>query len=138
MFEVIGVVAVCWIGFVLIRGFLRAKSTVRSQEYGKEARHIAVRELRVPQAYYDHVTRGNIEAVKNTALMLRDSEDSFKNCSWPRLLSLVVYGEFHKDCEQWQAGNPLPEQLFVRLGITPDMISKELERDAREVIYSST
>lgn len=134
MFEVIGILVVCWIGFSLLKGFLRAGSTVRSQEYGKEDRRIAVRELNVPEVYYNHLTISNIEAVKSTATKLRDTDGDFTHLSWPRLLSLVVYGEFHKDCEQWQAGNPIPEQLFIRLGITPDVIAKELDRDPRQVI----
>lgn len=138
MFEVIGIAVVCWIVFVLIRGFFRASSKVRSKEYGTEARHIAVRQLGVPEQYHNHMTTTKIEAIKNTAILLRDSEDEFKRCSWPRLLSLVIYGEFHKDCEQWQLGNPISEQLFIRLRITSEMITKELERNPSEVIYGNT
>ncbi|MBK6648284.1 MAG: hypothetical protein IPG42_00345 [Betaproteobacteria bacterium] len=94
-------------------------------------------ELDVPEAYYNHLTLGNIEAVKNTATQLRDSDGDLMQVSWPRLISLVVYGEFHKECEQWQAGNPIPEQLFIRLGIKTDVIAKELDRDPQQVIYGA-
>lgn len=137
MLEFIGIVVVCWIGFSIIKGIFRASSTVRSQEFGKEARHIATRELKVPDSYYSHLTINNIEAIKNSALILQNQEDAFRHCSWPRLLALVVYGEFHKDCQQWKLGNPITDQLFSRLGITNDQVVRELDRDASAVIYAS-
>lgn len=138
MFEVIGIAFVFWLVYVVVRTFLRAKSTVRAREFGVEARHISVRELGVPEAYHANITATKIELVKSTALMMRDGEGSaFKNSSWPRLLALVIYGEFHQDCEQWQAGNPVKEQLFTDLGITHVALSAELERDPRAVLFAA-
>ena len=135
MLEVIGFFIVCWIGFSLLKGFFKGVSTVRSQEYGMEARNIALRELNVPDAFYSHLTISNIDGVKNAAVLLRDTNNDFKHVSWPRLLAVVIYGEFHKDCVQWQAGNPIPQQLFIQLRIMPNIIAEELERDARQVMY---
>lgn len=46
-------------------------------------------------------------------------------------------GEFHQDCEQWQYGNPITEQLFTSIGVTHESIAKELSRDAEEIVYGS-
>ena len=78
-----------------------------------EARNIALRELNVPDAYYSHLTISNIDGVKNAAVLLRDTNNDFKHVSWPRLLAVVIYGEFHKDCVQWQAGFSLPETYCI-------------------------
>ena len=137
MLEIIGFIAVCWVAYKLLKGFSRASATVRSQEHGREARDFAVRELDVPEPYFNNLVVSNIEAVKHTAAALRDGDQEFKGVSWPKLLALVIYGEFHKDCVQWKAGNPIPDQLFTRLGITPDVIAKELDRDPRAMIYGS-
>lgn len=138
MFEFIGIAVVCWVAFLIINGVVRGASTVRSQEFGKEARHIATKDLQVPGSYYNHLTINKMESIKNSAILLRDGDDGFKRCSWPRLLALVIYGEFHQDCEQWRLGNPIKEQLFLTLGISSETIAHELNRDARSVIYEST
>ena len=138
MFEFIGIVVVCWVVFSIAKGIFRGASTVHSQEFGKEARRIATKELQVPGSYYNHLTINNMESIKNSALLLRDSEAAFQRCSWPRLLALVIYGEFHQDCDQWQLGNPIKEQLFLTLRISPEMINHELNRDPRSVIYEGT
>lgn len=137
MLEIIGVIAVCWVGYKLLKGFSRAAATVRSQEHGRAARDFAVRELDVPEPYFNNLVVSNIEAVKHTAATLRDGDQEFKGVSWPKLLALVIYGEFHKDCVQWKAGNPILDQLFMRLGITADEIARELDRDPRVMIYGS-
>ena len=138
MFELIGIAVVCWLLFSIAKGIFRGTSTARSQEFGKEARRIATKELQVPSSYYNRLTINNMESIKNSALLLRDSEGAFQRCSWPRLLALVIYGEFHKDCDQWQLGNPTKELLFLNLGISPEMINHELNRDPRAVIYEGT
>lgn len=137
MFEFIGIVVSCWVAFSIIRGFFRATSTVRSKAYGKEARHIAITDLLVPERYYRYITINKIDAVKQTAILMRDSNEDFQQCSWPRILALVIYGEYHQDCEQWQRGNPIAQQLFDQIDITPEMIGNELERDPSGVIYGS-
>lgn len=137
MFELIGILFVCWVAYKIVAIFFRASATVRSQEHGMEARKIAVSELIVPEAYYNHLVLSSIENVKRMALVLRDGSLNFKEVSWPRLLALVIYGQFHEDCEQWRLGNPIPEQLFLRLGIPPDVLGKELERNPTKLIYGS-
>lgn len=108
-----------------------------NQEFGKEARHIAEKELGVPSSYYNHMVLNNMAGVKETAVHLRDNDNDFRNSSWPRLLALVIYGEFHQDCEQWHYGIPIAEQLFTSIGVAPEIIAIELRRDAREVLYGS-
>lgn len=137
MFEFIGIIVTCWIVFVAIRMFFTAKSIVRSKEYGLEATHIATKDLLVPASYYRYLTQNRIESIKQSALLLRDSDDDFKKCSWPRLIALVVYGEYHQDCQQWFYGNPATIQRFEEIGITPEMVIKELEREGRDVIYAN-
>lgn len=137
MFEFIGILVVCWILYSVFKGVLRGVSTARSREFGKEARHITVNELGVPDSYYSYMATNKIESIKKTAAHLRDNDKDFRNCSWSRLLALVIYAEFHQDCDQWRHGNPIREQLFANIGITPEIISMELSRDAREVLYGS-
>lgn len=137
MFEVIGVLVVIWIGYSILKGVFRGMSKSRSQEFGMEARRICTTELGVPNSYYNYMVVNKIDAVKNSALSLRDNDEEFKRTSWPRLLALVIYAEYHQDCEQWRYGNPLKEQLFQSIGISSQEISEELEKDARSVIYSS-
>lgn len=138
MLETIGVLVAVFVGFLIVKVLSRVTSTVRSQEYGKEARRLATTDLEVPHEYYNHLVTTNIEGVKEAALQLRDDDENFKDCSWPRLLALVIYGEYHQDCEQWQQGNPMKEALFNDLRIMPHVISEELVRDPRDVIFSHT
>jgi len=137
MFELIGIIVVCWFGYLILRAIFRTFIVGRSQEFGKEARRISIIELGVPSSYYNHMVTNNMDVIKNTALELRDNHDDFKGCSWPRLLALVIYYEYHQDCEQWQYGNPIREQLFITIGISPQEVSEELKRDAEDVIYGS-
>jgi hypothetical protein len=137
MFELIGILFVCWVVYKVVAIFFRASATVRSQENGREARNISARELVVPEAYHNHLVLSNIEGVKKMAVMLRGGSLNFKDVSWPRLLALVIYGQFHDDCKQWRLGNPIQEQLFIRLGITPEMIAKELDRNATKLMHGS-
>lgn len=94
-------------------------------------------ELGIPSSYYNHMVVNNIDAIKNSALLLRDTDEDFKRSSWPRLLALIIYGEYHQDCEQWRLGNPIKEQLFRTIRVSPEEISKELNRDPRSIIYNS-
>lgn len=140
MFEFIGVLVVIWIGYSVLRGIFRAAkgtSTSSSREFGMEARRICTVELGAPNSYYNYMVTNKIDAIKNAALGLRDNDEEFKRCSWPRLLALVIYAEYHQDCEQWRFGNPLKEQLFQLINISPQEISKELDRDVKSVIYNS-
>jgi hypothetical protein len=137
MFEFIGIITTCWVAFIIIRKFFRAKSLGSSEEFRIEATHIATKDLLVPISYYRYLTRNKIESIKQSALLLRDSNDDFNNCSWPRLIAFVIYGEYHQDCQQWQYGNPTTIQRFEEIGITSDMVIKELERDGSAVIYAN-
>lgn len=134
VFEIIGIIVVCWIGFNILKVFFKVSSTVRSQEYEKETHHIVINELNTPDVYYSYLTTTNINGVKKAAKLLRNTNDEFKHISWSRLLAIVIYGEFHKDCTQWHLGNPTSQQLFYSLGVLPNIILKELERDGRQVM----
>ncbi len=136
MFEIIAVIFVCWIGFAVLRGLFRGISGGNSKEFGKESRRIAVVDLKVPNSYYNHLVLNNMAGVKDAALNLLDNND-FKGTSWPRLIALVIYGEFHQDCEQWHLGSPIQEQLFDSIGVTPVDITNELNRDAQAVFYGN-
>lgn len=137
MFEFIGILFVMWISYCVLRGFFRGASRSSSQEFGMEARRICMTELGIPSSYYNHMVVNNIDAIKNSALLLRDTDEDFKRSSWPRLLALIIYGEYHQDCEQWRLGNPIKEQLFQTIRVSPEEICKELDRDPRSVIYNS-
>lgn len=137
MLEIIGIIVVSWIAFSVLKGFLRAKSIARGQEYGKEARRIALIELKVPQSYYTYLVTTQMESIRMSADVLPEHDAAFKNSSWPRRLALIIYGEFHKDCEQWRYGNPVTEQLFISIGITNEEIANELDRNPSEILYKS-
>ncbi len=137
MFELIGILLVFWVAYKIVAIFFRASATVRSQQHGIEALKIAVHELIVPEAYHNHLVLGNIEGVKKNALRLREHSLDFKDVSWPRLLAFVIYGQFHEDCEQLRLGNPIPEQLFMKLGISSDEIAKELDRNPDKLFQGS-
>lgn len=131
MFEFIGIAVVCWIGFVFAKGLFKAFSTVRGREYGVEARRIATKELGVPGSYYNHIVANSIEGIKSSAIYLRDNVEVYRKTSWPRLIALVIYGEFHKDCEiwGWEEDNDNVLRKFEMLGITELSVWQELERD---------
>lgn len=137
MFEIIGIIVVCWIVFKILKALISATSTVRSKEFGKEARHIATNTLKVPESYYNYMIINKMDLIKRTAEILPTHDEGFKNTSWPRLLALTIYGEFHQDCDQWQRGNPIKDQIFTSIGITPDMIASELSRDPTAVINAN-
>lgn len=137
MFELIGVATVGWIGFKILIGFFKASSTVRSQEFGMEARRIATIELGVPSSYYNYLVTSKMEDIKNAAFNLRTSWERYQCTSWPRLLALVIYGEFHQDCQNWKHGNARLEKIFSAIGVTPKIIYKELQRDPTKVLYEA-
>lgn len=137
MLELIGLVVVLWIGFVVLRGVLRGASRARSAEFEKEASRIAIKSLGVPQSYHHYVVQNKMDGIRSAAQYLPDHDENFKNSSWPRLIALVVYGEFHQDCEQWQSGNPISDQVFRDLNITNDVIAKELSRNPTQVLYNN-
>jgi hypothetical protein len=137
MLEVIGGIFVLWIGFSILKGFLKAFSSARSSEFGKEARRIAVGDLGVPSQYYNFFVTNHMNEVKEAAQFLPQHDTKFKNTSWPRLIALTIYGEFHKDCEQFRYGNPTTEQLFQRLQVKNEAVANELARNPTEVAYKN-
>lgn len=134
MFEFIGIVVVAWIGFAVLRGVFRASSTVRSQEYGKEAKYIAINELGVPLKYYHHAVINDMDRVKEAALVLKEQSENHKDFSWPRLLAWTIYAGFRNDCEQYQRGNPISQQKLEDMMISPDQIFGELNRDPSDLL----
>lgn len=138
MFEFIGVALVLWIAFCIFRGIFRAMTRGRSAEFGVEARRIAVVELEVPETYYNYMVSTKMEAIRATADKLGEIEQ-YKRTSWPRKLALVIYGEFHQDCEQSERGNPIAQNLLEqRLRIPGHIIVLELNRDASEVLLEAS
>ena len=75
---------------------------IRSQEYGKEARYIAVNELNVPERFYTYMVVNNIDGVKDIAMKLQDESDYHRNFSWPRLLAWAVFSIYTVQQEQQQ------------------------------------
>lgn len=137
MFELIGILVVAWVGFIVVRNLLRGFSTVRSQEIGEMALHCATRDLEVPEAYYRHECRQHMEAIKQGALLLRGSKGGhFKKVRWPRLLALVVYDKYHRDCHKFEDGDPWIIAHFIELGLTSEDVDAELDRDPKEVSYT--
>lgn len=106
-----------------------------SQEIGAETRRIAVGEFKVPSSFYNHCVVNDIEDIKGAALYMKENDDSFKDFSWPRMLAITVYGEFRQSCQQYQMGNPVQEERLINLGVRPDMIMAELDRDPAQVLH---
>ncbi len=137
MFEFIGIAFVSWIAFCILRGIYRAKTRGRSAEFGIEARRIAVVELEVPETYFNYMVSTKMDAIRATADKLGEI-DQYKRTSWPRKLALVIYGEFHQDCEQSERGNPIAQQLLEqRLRIPGHIIGWEVNRDPSEVLLAA-
>ena len=59
------------IGLGLLFLFFKAKSQVRSSEFGKEARHIAINELGVHPGYFNYCVQNDIENIKEAALDIK-------------------------------------------------------------------
>ena len=136
MFEIIGIAVVAWIVFFLVRSLLRAKKGSSSTEFGLEARRIATQELFVPDQYYNYMTIGHMDALKQQALVLREKSIEYKRTSWPRLLALSVYTWFHNDCQKFHNDDPSRVQLFRQLHIEPDVIATTLIRDLPETLFA--
>lgn len=132
MFEFIGIAVVVWVIFSIIRGVIRAKGSRTSKEYGLEARRIATNELGVPTSFYNFITLNHMENVKETALMLREKEDT-KNTSWPRLLALSIYAFFYLDCKEFLNDNKTKQKLLFDLKITPEVIAEIASQDPAEI-----
>ncbi|PVZ71721.1 hypothetical protein [Pelagibaculum spongiae] len=124
MLKLIVFFVACWFIYNIMKGI----STSRSQEIGKEARHIAISEFSVPVAYYNNAILNHIEHVKKAALFLKEQDDKFRNLSWPRLIAWTIYGAYRDDCEQYRYGNPISQNKFEDLNITSQIISSELQR----------
>ena len=134
VFEFIGMAVVAWILYLLIKSFLRAKSTTRSNEIGKEARHIATTTLGVPIAYYNHSVATAMDEVKAAALHLKNTSDRHKHFSWPRLIAWSIYFGFRHECEQYQNGNPMCQSRFDRLAIPSDVVISTLLMQPDELL----
>lgn len=141
MFEFIGMVVVAWIIYMLIKAFFRGNSTVRShelgtasQEIGIEARYIAVKELGVPEAYYNYSVTTSMDKVKNGALEMKELRESHKNFSWPRLIAWTVYGGFRFECERYQNGNQISKNRLDQLGIPSQIIVSTLLREPEDFL----
>lgn len=126
MFEFIGMVVVAWIIYMLIKAFFHGNSTVRSHELGTEARYIAVKELGVPEAYYNYSVTTSMDKVKNGAIEMKELRESHKNFSWPRLIAWTIYGGFRFECERYQNGNQISKNRLDQLGIPPHIIVSTL------------
>ena len=137
-FEFIGVVFVLWIAFLFLRGILRAMTRGRSAEFGTEARYIAVVEIEVPERYYKYMVSAKMDAIRATEDKISRIE-KYKKTSWPRKLALVIYSEFHQDCEQSEGGNPMEKNLLEqRLRIPSHIIALEVNRNASEVLVGAS
>lgn len=138
MFEFIGMLVVLWVGFVLVRAVYRACSTVSSQDHGVEAKRIAVFELGVPHEYFLFQVQFYMDEVKAAAMGLKDCGGGYSKCSWPRLMAVSIYMNFHMDCLRINQSGSNWDLSLGKLGINPEIIDKEVSRDAREVVFNAT
>jgi len=141
MLEFIGFVVVAIFVFGIIRGVIRAVLRVKGQELnrdiGREVREISTAELRVPTSYHNHIVLHRMAAARNSAQYLQENDPDFETVPWPRLLALIIYGEFRQECEQYYLGNPQSQQMLSRLSVSDHEISSELDRDPQQVIYGA-
>nr|WP_312384805.1 hypothetical protein [Moraxella sp. CTOTU47579] len=114
-----------FIGIVILfimYSLFKAKSQIRSAEFGKEARYIAVNELDVPEQYFMHIVTYNIDTVKNIALALKE-KPNFSSMSWPRLMAYGVGSLYYKDCKDaFYEHNHFTKTMLNNLGIDDDEI----------------
>lgn len=110
----------------------------RADDFGGEARRIAVAELEVPDRYFNYIASTKMDAIRAVADKL-GRIDRYKGTSLPRKLALVIYGEFHQDCEQSERGDPIAQKLLEqRLRIPGHVIALEVSRDASEVLLEAS
>lgn len=130
MLEFLAVAVFIFLIYKLFKSGLKSK--VHNQEIGAEARYIATNELKVPAAYFNHSVVNHMDRLKNAALEAKDSE-SHSHLSWARLIALAVFTGFRNECIQCQQGNPVTQNLFERLRISPDAIAEALNTDVPDL-----
>ena len=119
------------------RGIFPAMTRGRPADFGGEARRISVVELEVPERYFNYIASTKMDEIREIANKL-GRIDLYKRTSLPRKLALVIYSEFHQDCEQSERGNPIAQKLLgQRLRIPGQLISLEVNRDASEVLLEA-
>lgn len=77
-----------------------------------------------------------MEYTKDVAMKLRETMDELQNTSWPRLLALTVYTQFHVDCVKFKNGDPKVVSLFKQIEIEKDIIDKTLTNDVKEFVIN--
>lgn len=132
MLEFIGMVVVVWIVYSLIKGFFQAKSVIRSQEFGKEAKYIAVNELGVPEVYFTYSVVNHIDLVKKSALEIKEKCAGQHDLSWSRSIAWAVYCGFRNECDRYEAGNP--NNKLNKLGVPPDVIINAILVDPADLV----
>lgn len=120
------IIIVLLLGF----GYFKAKNQMRSAEFGKEARHIALNELGVPPSYFMYLVQNDIENVKKAAMQLKETNAYFNSLSYPRLLAWAIYGGFRYDCHYVVNEHDMNAAMRLRnAGVTIDEIHEEMEED---------
>lgn len=120
----------------VIYSFFKAKSQIRSAEFGTEARYIAVNELGVPNKYFTFIVTNAIEHVKNDALLLKE-KNGFSAISWPRLMAYIIYIYYYNDCKKafYEQSDTVINKLnrldigsdeIMRVAQSPEKISQKM------------
>ncbi|EPV8022819.1 hypothetical protein ACWAMJ_003660 [Acinetobacter baumannii] len=114
------------IGLGLLFLFFKAKSQVRSSEFGKEARHIAINELGVHPGYFNYCVQNDIENIKEAALDIKKMSSFYASQSWPRLLAWTIYGGYKHNCHNaYFKEDPIALNNLKKAGVPFEIIAKE-------------
>lgn len=124
------------IGLGLIFLFFKAKSQVRSSEFGKEARYIAINELGVHPGFFDYSVQNEIETIKEAALDLKKMSSFYASQSWPRLLAWTIYGGYKHNCHNaYFNKHPLSLNNLKKAGVPFEVVAKEANTEHKAEKY---
>lgn len=131
-----------WVAYKFIKAYVNAKSQIRSKEYGKEARHLAVNEFGVPLEFYNYIVQNSMDVLKESALDMRESIVDYKDVSWPRMLAWTTYLAFLNLCKAYIANDSSSKAMIKAFGISHnkiiEVVSCEiLDPFKKEVLYTN-
>ncbi|MGD9700439.1 hypothetical protein [Acinetobacter sp.] len=125
MLEFIGFMALCFVGYKVLKFFIVKNNHLNSFKYGMETRYFAVNELNIPTSYFNYVTLNKIEDIKRIALSLQKT--LYPHATWPCLLAISIYMYFYDDLKK-------NNNIINELKIDPDLIKEVLQLDPNKLI----
>lgn len=123
------VILLAIIGWFLVKYYLKMISSKRSVEFGKECRHIAIKELGVPVESYNRIVVSQMEQVRDFAKMLGEVEvlEGERNPhikeSWSRRMAFAIY-YIHEDL---QSAQNVHDVMIKRINSIEPIVKPQVE-----------